>query len=43
MPNVLSQDEVDSLLGGIDEGKVETKSDIPERGEQVSSYDFSKN
>ena len=43
MPNVLSQDEVDSLLGGIDEGKVETKSDITERSEQVSSYDFSKN
>ncbi len=30
MANVLSQDEVDSLLGGIAEGKVQTETDIPE-------------
>ena len=41
MPNVLSQDEVDSLLGGITEGKVETETDIPEKEEgEIEVYDF---
>jgi flagellar motor switch protein FliM len=41
MGNVLSQDEVDSLLNGITEGKVETETDIPEKGEEIKTYDFS--
>jgi flagellar motor switch protein FliM len=41
MGNVLSQDEVDSLLNGINEGTVETETDIPEKGEEIKIYDFS--
>ena len=41
MGNVLSQDEVDSLLSGISEGTVETETDIPEKGEEIKTYDFS--
>ena len=41
MGNVLSQDEVDSLLSGISKGKVETETDIPEKSEEVKAYDFS--
>lgn len=41
MGNILSQDEVDSLLGGISEGKVETEADIPEKDKAVAAYDFS--
>ena len=41
MGNVLSQDEVDSLLSGISEGTVETETDIPEKGEEIKIYDFS--
>jgi flagellar motor switch protein FliM len=32
MGNVLSQDEVDSLLGGISNGNVKTETDTPETG-----------
>lgn len=42
MANILSQDEVDSLLSGIGEGKVETETDIPESDEDHQLYDFSK-
>ena len=41
MEKVLSQEEVDSLLNGIDEGKVETETDIPENTEGLQVYDFS--
>ena len=41
MANILSQDEVDSLLDGISDGKVEVESDIPESGEAVAAFDFS--
>lgn len=41
MANVLSQDEVDSLLEGISDGGVETETDIPEKCEDVEVYDFS--
>lgn len=41
MGNILSQDEVDSLLDGITEGKVETETDIGEGGPSVEVYDFS--
>lgn len=41
MTNILSQEEVDSLLGGIDEGKVPTDTDISTKDEKVEVYDFS--
>ena len=41
MGNGLSQDEVDSLLGGISDGKVETETDVPEKSEEIKTYDFS--
>ncbi len=40
MGNILSQDEVDSLLGGIGSGSVETETDIPEKTEGVEVYNF---
>ena len=40
MGNVLSQDEVDSLLGGISNGKVKTETDTPETGKGLEIYDF---
>jgi len=42
MANVLSQDEVDSLLGGIAEGKVQTETAIPEseKKDGLEVYDF---
>jgi flagellar motor switch protein FliM len=40
MANVLSQDEVDSLLGGIDAGSVATETDVPEDGDTVQVYNF---
>ena len=41
MGNILSQDEVDSLLDGITEGKVETETDVSEGVPSVEVYDFS--
>ena len=41
MGNILSQDEVDSLLGGISEGKVETETDDSKESQSVEVYDFS--
>ena len=41
MAKVLTQEEVDSLLNGIDEGKVETETDIPDGGDALKIYDFS--
>jgi len=41
MGNILSQDEVDSLLDGITEGKVETETDVSEGTPSVEVYDFS--
>ncbi len=42
MGNILSQDEVDSLLDGITEGKVETETGISEDNQSIEAYDFSK-
>lgn len=42
MANVLSQEEVDSLLGGIDEGHVETETAVPEIDGAVAAYDFGR-
>jgi flagellar motor switch protein FliM len=41
MGNILSQDEVDSLLDGITEGKVETETDLSDKSTTVEVYDFS--
>ena len=41
MANILSQDEVDSLLEGISEGKVKTETDILEMDGDIKAYDFS--
>jgi flagellar motor switch protein FliM len=42
MSEILSQDEVDSLLDGLDSGEVETKkeTEVPEVIEGVTAYDF---
>lgn len=42
MGNILSQDEVDSLLGGINEGDVQTETDTPEKEQDVKIYDFTR-
>jgi len=42
MKNVLSPDEVDSLLDGINEGSVRTKTDVTEENEKIEAYDFSR-
>jgi flagellar motor switch protein FliM len=42
MANVLSQDEVDSLLEGVTQGKVETGTEVPESDEGLKPYDFKK-
>ncbi len=42
MKNVLSQDEVDSLLEGISEGKVKTEPEVPEEEEKLKAYDFTR-
>ncbi len=42
MGNILSQDEVDSLLDGITDGKVETETSTSEESQAVEVYDFSK-
>jgi len=42
MGDILSQLEVDSLLSGLSEGKVETETDVPsETDDDVRPYDFS--
>ncbi len=42
MSEILSQDEVDSLLDGLDSGEVETKKEdeVPEAVEGIVAYDF---
>ena len=40
MEKVLSQNEVDSLLNGIGEGKVETETDVPDNDDELQVYDF---
>ena len=40
MANVLSQDEVDSLLGGIDAGSVATETDVPDNSDEAIVYNF---
>jgi len=40
MEKVLSQEEVDSLLSGIGEGRVDTETDVPEPDLGLIAYDF---
>ena len=41
MSEILSQDEVDSLLAGLDSGDVETETEVAEQdAERISAYDF---
>ncbi|MDA3917914.1 MAG: flagellar motor switch protein FliM [Deltaproteobacteria bacterium] len=42
MSEILSQDEVDSLLDGLDSGEIETEKDVekPEPVEGIAAYDF---
>jgi len=41
MANVLSQDEVDSLLEGISDGAVQTETEVPDSDGEIKAYDFS--
>lgn len=38
--DILSQDEIDALLTGVDSGDVETENDLPADPNAVKSYDF---
>ncbi len=38
--DILSQDEIDALLHGVDRGEIETETDEPPGDEDVRSYDF---
>ena len=42
MENILSQDEVDALLGGISTGEVPTEDDVSEEMPDVGDYDLTK-
>lgn len=42
MSEVLSQEEVDSLINGLSAGKVEAESDVPEEVDGIATYDFAK-
>jgi len=40
MSNVLSQDEVDSLLKGLSDGEVDAETDAPASPDEITPYDF---
>lgn len=40
MGDILTQDEVDSLLSGLSSGKIETETDVPKDTTGVALYDF---
>ena len=40
MSQVLTQDEIDSLLQGVNEGEIETETDIAVSDEDVHQYDL---
>jgi flagellar motor switch protein FliM len=42
MTKILSQEEVDSLLKGIDEGKIKAQADVTEEAKDLPRYDFRK-
>ncbi|RJQ62792.1 MAG: flagellar motor switch protein FliM [Desulfobacteraceae bacterium] len=41
MSDILSQAEVDSLLSGLSEGKIDTETDVAPEPEEIRCYDFS--
>jgi flagellar motor switch protein FliM len=42
MSDLLSQDEIDALLNGVDDGQVETESDVPPEPGTVIDFDFTQ-
>ena len=42
MSDLLSQEEIDALLNGVDDGKIETESDIPPPPGTVLDFDFTQ-
>ena len=38
--DLLSQDEIDALLHGVDDGAIETESDVPPEADEAFEYDF---
>ena len=42
MNQILTKEEVESLLGGIEEGKVKTETDVPEQAKASEIYDFNR-
>ena len=42
MSDLLSQEEIDALLNGVDEGQVETESDVPPEPGTVTDFDFTQ-
>jgi flagellar motor switch protein FliM len=42
MSDLLSQEEIDALLNGVDDGKIETESDIPPPPGTVVDFDFTQ-
>ena len=42
MTKILSQDEVDSLLKGIDEGEIGAQGEVAEESRNLAAYDFRK-
>ncbi len=42
MSDILSQEEIDALLNGVDDGQVETQSDVPPDPDAILEYDFTQ-
>ena len=42
MNQILTKEEVESLLGGIEEGRVKTETDAPEQMKASETYDFNR-
>jgi flagellar motor switch protein FliM len=42
MSDILSQEEIDALLNGVDDGQVETESDVPPDPDAIVEYDFTQ-
>ena len=42
MSDLLSQEEIDALLNGVDDGQVETESDVPPDPDAIVEYDFTQ-
>lgn len=42
MSDLLSQEEIDALLNGVDDGKIETENDVPPSPDAVIDFDFTQ-